>query len=140
MGYGRCKVSDASRRSIKGRLEGNCDSSALSGIGWPVFNFFDNVIAVSSGHFSMVARHTIFARHRSTDDDVGMLLYRSLRAWGRLSGPLHIASEVSLTYELLNMVPKVVAFLCVMVIISVETAILRLIPELSWSFHGVKHP
>ncbi|RRT62627.1 hypothetical protein B296_00032352 [Ensete ventricosum] len=58
------------------------------------------------------------------NDDVNMFFHWPLGVWGRPSGPLDIAPEISLAYELRDMILEVMTLL-VMAIILVETTILR---------------
>ncbi|RRT71091.1 hypothetical protein B296_00035882 [Ensete ventricosum] len=62
----------------------------------------------------------------------------SVRVWGRLSGPLDVAPEMSLAYGLLNLISEVMT-LRVMAIVLAETIILCLVPEHSRNLHGVGH-
>ncbi|RRT80765.1 hypothetical protein B296_00003239 [Ensete ventricosum] len=51
--------------------------------------------------------------------------------------PLGVAPEIPLTYKLFDLIMVVVTFLDVVVIVSVESVILRLVPKLSGTLHGV---
>ncbi|RWW07545.1 hypothetical protein BHE74_00000469 [Ensete ventricosum] len=75
----------------------------------------------------------------SPNDDIYLLLNSPLAAGGRLLRPLGVAPEIPLTYKLFDLIMVVVTFLDVVVIVSVESVILRLVPKLSGTLHGVGH-
>ncbi|RRT84168.1 hypothetical protein B296_00004033 [Ensete ventricosum] len=58
-------------------------------------------------------------------------------AWGRFSRPLDVSPDIPFAYELFDLILKVVTFLCVVVIASVESTMPCLILEILGTLHGV---
>ncbi|RWW41495.1 hypothetical protein BHE74_00053014 [Ensete ventricosum] len=107
-------------------FEGDLRFIGLTGV------LFHNSVGIS---FS--SRRAIPTKCQSHNDNVYLLLHWPLGAQGRLSGSLDVALEASLAYVLINLILEVMTFPRVVAVVLVESAILRLVPELSGTLHGV---
>ncbi|RRT56601.1 hypothetical protein B296_00012324 [Ensete ventricosum] len=119
-------------------MDGVLGFPCLEGDLWLIF--LPRVLLYDGAGVGLPIRCAISVRRWSVNDDVNLLLYQTMGAWERLSGPLHITLEISPMYELLNLDIEVMTFLCVMTAVSMEMTILYQVLELSWGLHWVGRP